>query len=958
MKIFLSYGHKDYPDFVKRLVSDLEKNYVVWTDENIRLGNAWAQEIDNAIRNADIFLFLMAANSIREGSYCYGEIIYAKNVKKKIIVITLEDVVMPTIIAQEQYFAMEHIFDICGNLSEDEYLTAYPQFLLKLEQSCLSAKDNTNEQKNYLKYFDNTQRLKSLTNELVMDQAFYYLIEEWLEGEKTHFALLGSAGSGKSTAAAAVYNKHKERAAIHFCDYANEKTTDIRRLLQSVAKSLTDISSEYKDTIAKTFNFERDINGLGVDDFFETLLLNPLGQLSQDHPILIIILDGVDEIPQKQKRDFGRIFLKRMQELSGKLKVFLTSRKDSEIVPALYAIGAAVLDKYETFNNSSIKEYIRKYLSENSIVYDEICLDKIIMQSKGDFLYVKFILEEIKLRKVADITNLLFPLGMKGVCQDYFNRIFPDDSDYYDEKVAPFLEIMTVIKTPMPIEVIKIILNLDDFEIKQLIKKLDMFIELRDNNIMLVHKSIYDWLSNIKLGDKYFISLNRAQKNLCGYIEHEFAGKINQVDSYTAEYGFLHLAENGRLERIAGIVYEWNQGLHVLLMRFVRQLLLSSEAELLINLFRFLADDRYDERNIDFIATEVMKLMFQYGKKDIAEGIVSCFKGKKNYERLMQLMEFYKIKTFNESTALVIEKGELLLKDNELSQRVFAEIMRILGDAYRENGNHTRAVQLYTESKTKAAENEQLQLFMDCDCALIDMEYVVGNEEAALNALEKMKPKLNFKTPDVYTYKYYRLLGSIFHIKNQINEAMNAFSECLNISIALAFPLKQIETNNSLAEIQSIYNIAENYLHTSRKLCAVTSLNSLELGKSYYIEAELLLKDGDYEKAMNCVEQAINILEHVGYGSGCARSYLIKGKIFFNKNDFNSALAYFERAGKYYIREHIYPTLRLEAHYYVLKCAKEAGQLDKYNNFDDCSYFNLTEFPYMQAVFEEIKCTR
>ena len=956
MNIFVSYGHKDYPDFVKRFVCDLEKDYTVWTDEKIKLDNTWVQEIDNAIRKADVFLFLMATDSVREGSYCYGEIIYAKNVRKKIIVVTLEEVIAPTIIAQEQYFSMNNVFDICGDLLEDEYLSALSRFLIKLEQCLLNTETNTDKQKNYLKYFDNEQRLKTLTSELVLDASFLTSIDEWLKSGKMHFALLGSAGSGKSTAAAAVYYKLKERAVIHFCDYANEKTTDTRKILQSVAKGFTTISKEYNNIISKTFNFERDINGLSVDDIFEELLLNPMAMLSENHPVSVIVIDGVDEIPQKQKRDFARIFLKRINELSGKLKIFFTSRKDSEIVPVLYAIGANVLDKYETFNNNSIKEYVGKYLTENSIFFDNNCLDKIIMQSKGDFLYVKFILEEIVLRKIADVTALVFPIGMKGVCQNYFDRIFSGDSDYYDEKVAPFLEIMTIIKTPISIEIIKTILKFDDIDIKQLIKKLDMFIELRDNSIMLVHKSIYDWLRNIKFGDKYYISLNRAQNNLCGYIEREFADKKNQFDDYTAEYGFLHLSENGRLEKIAEFISVEIKGVHIVFIRFVWQLLLDDKAELLIDLFHLLADDRYDGPNTDFIAAEVMKLIFQYGKKGIAEDIVDCFSGRKNHERLTLLMEFYKTKTSNESTAKIIEKGENLLKDTALNENIFAEITRILGDAYRENGHHVQAVKLYTDSKNKATENGQVSLFMDCECALIDMEYVIGNVDVALHALEQLKPKLNFKTPNIYTYKYYRLLGNIFHIKNEINEAMNAFSECLNISSVLAFPLKQIETNNSLAELQSNYEIAENYLENGRNLCASTGLNSLELGKSYYIEAGLLLNCKRYEEALNCTERAIEILEQVGYGSGCARSYLIKGRALFEKEEYKSALAYVEKAGKYYIRENIYPTLRLESYYYVLKCAEKIGVIDEYRKFDDNSYFSLTQFPHMQSVLEAIKC--
>ena len=185
---------------------------------------------------------------------------------------------------------------------------------------------------------------------------------------------------------------------------------------------------------------------------------------------------------------------------------------------------------------------------------------------------------------------------------------------------------------------------------------------------------------------------------------------------------------------------------------------------------------------------------------------------------------------------------------------------------------------------------------------------------------------------------------------------MNAFSECLSITKYLAFPFKQIETYNSLAELQSNYKIAKEYLETGRKICIATSLNSLELGKSFYIEAGLLLLEEKYDKAIGCIDHAIEILEQVGYGSGCAKSYLIKGKILFQSRQYKSAIEYLEKAGKYYIREEIYPTLRLESFYYILKCAEEIGQLNQYKKFDDYTYFNEDQFPHLQKYLKEIKC--
>jgi hypothetical protein len=64
---------------------------------------------------------------------------------------------------------------------------------------------------------------------------------------------------------------------------------------------------------------------------------------------------------------------------------------------------------------------------------------------------------------------------------------------------------------------------------------------------------------------------------------------------------------------------------------------------------------------------------------------------------------------------------------------------------------------------------------------------------------------------------------------------------------------------------------------------------------------------------MVCVDEAIKILEEVGYGSGSARSYLIKAKLLFDEQKYSEALSYATKAYDYYVRENIYPAFKLEA---------------------------------------------
>ena len=64
-KIFISYSRKN-KDFVERLVTRLrELNFDVWYDiHNITAARKWRPEIEKAIMECDVFIFVMTEHSL------------------------------------------------------------------------------------------------------------------------------------------------------------------------------------------------------------------------------------------------------------------------------------------------------------------------------------------------------------------------------------------------------------------------------------------------------------------------------------------------------------------------------------------------------------------------------------------------------------------------------------------------------------------------------------------------------------------------------------------------------------------------------------------------------------------------------------------------------------------------------------------------------------------------------
>ena len=74
MQGFISYSHRDASEFkeFKSCMAQIERltNVSFWADERIKAGNYWNDEIQNAIKGADIFL-LLASPGFADSNYIW-----------------------------------------------------------------------------------------------------------------------------------------------------------------------------------------------------------------------------------------------------------------------------------------------------------------------------------------------------------------------------------------------------------------------------------------------------------------------------------------------------------------------------------------------------------------------------------------------------------------------------------------------------------------------------------------------------------------------------------------------------------------------------------------------------------------------------------------------------------------------------------------------------------------------
>jgi TolB protein len=115
--IFISYDRDNKP-FIQELAGKLRRVYdEVWFDQDLLGGQKWADEIYREIARADIFIFMLSAESIHS-EYCKLEFDEAKRLKKPILPVKINAVNPPEFLHEYQYVDMSSGSITADNVTE------------------------------------------------------------------------------------------------------------------------------------------------------------------------------------------------------------------------------------------------------------------------------------------------------------------------------------------------------------------------------------------------------------------------------------------------------------------------------------------------------------------------------------------------------------------------------------------------------------------------------------------------------------------------------------------------------------------------------------------------------------------------------------------------------------------------------------------------------------------------
>jgi hypothetical protein len=319
-------------------------------------------------------------------------------------------------------------------------------------------------------------------------------------------------GMGKTTFAAALTMKlHVDNRLLgaYFCQSnANESaSTIIRSWAAQSCQNLLPLTDSFlpKHIFGRAFS---DWDQISINynpwtgGMFDALLVHPLHAYnkktnpSNDHPPMLLLIDGLDQLPLIYKNQFLHILSSKFHTLPHWVKILITSQPDTSMTPFFGQLVPTEINQDHPRQLHDIDLYLRNKLE--ILIQEKQDKNPILLQSEGRFIYVSSLIEDM-----TPLNNQHLPYRIICWYHDIFVRMKQtQDDQYFQKMIFPFLSLLTCSKEPLSFRDVKLILNLhfDHSEEQRLVNGLYPLFHLQNISsfqfpmFQHYHQSLYLWL--------------------------------------------------------------------------------------------------------------------------------------------------------------------------------------------------------------------------------------------------------------------------------------------------------------------------------------------------------------------------------------------------------------------------------------------------------------------------------
>ncbi|KAK6597398.1 hypothetical protein H4I95_09669 [Botrytis cinerea] len=218
----------------------------------------------------------------------------------------------------------------------------------------------------------------------------------------------GIPGSGKSVLVSSLIDGFKMEFAAniavsyYYCDYADKRTLSPSGLFSFISQNLFRDMNEIPEALIAILeaDYPDETTSPSLDQIV-ALLIKAIDELSS----VVMFIDGLDELPESDRKLTFSILRKILNEVKSPVKLFVSSRED--VTYLFQSLSGITTFKVHLQTNSispDIEAYIRheidKLIMTGYLVLGNLALKEDILNvlrdgAKGMFLWVQFQLEEL-----------------------------------------------------------------------------------------------------------------------------------------------------------------------------------------------------------------------------------------------------------------------------------------------------------------------------------------------------------------------------------------------------------------------------------------------------------------------------------------------------------------------------------------------------------------------------------
>jgi serine/threonine-protein kinase len=273
--------------------------------------------------------------------------------------------------------------------------------------------------------------IEDKTREFVGRKFVFEAIESFLTNNPNgYFTIIGDPGIGKS----AILAKYvQDTGCIGHFNVQLQGPNRADQFLESVCTQLIDRYQLPYDPLPPNAT---------NDGLFLGQLLDEVAQRSKGKPVVIVI-DALDEVDPASYRDANILYLPPY--LPTGVYFIMTRRRGVEVPFTTYApVQILNLLNYQTDSHQDVREYIlnrvnsseklRKRINERGETVAEF-IDKIVDKSEDNFMYLRYVLQDLEMCLYQDLSLESFPQGLQGFYEFHWRRMGMADQSLPDAKI-------------------------------------------------------------------------------------------------------------------------------------------------------------------------------------------------------------------------------------------------------------------------------------------------------------------------------------------------------------------------------------------------------------------------------------------------------------------------------------------------------------------------------------------